>query len=106
MKFGHRGSNHPVKDLATGKVALTSQNHGFTVDEESIKNTSLEVTHIALNDGTIEGLKHKDIPAFTVQYHPEASPGPEDANYLFDQFLEMIETAKKEETTYAKAYMI
>ena len=61
MKFGHRGSNHPVKDLATGKVALTSQNHGFTVDEESIKNTSLEVTHIALNDGTIEGLKHKDI---------------------------------------------
>ena len=61
MKFGHRGSNHPVKDLATGKVALTSQNHGFTVDNESIKNTSLEVTHIALNDGTIEGLKHKDI---------------------------------------------
>ena len=67
------------------------------------KNTRLEVTHIALNDGTIEGLKHKEYPAFTVQYHPEASPGPEDANYLFDQFLEMMETAKKEETAYAKA---
>ncbi|XTP52974.1 carbamoyl phosphate synthase small subunit [Niallia sp. Krafla_26] len=103
MKFGHRGSNHPVKDLVTGKVALTSQNHGFTVDEKTIKETRLEVTHIALNDGTIEGLKHKDYPAFTVQYHPEASPGPEDANYLFQQFLEMIEMAKGEETSYAKA---
>jgi carbamoyl-phosphate synthase small subunit len=103
MKFGHRGSNHPVKDLATGKVALTSQNHGFTVNEKSIEGTPLEVTHIALNDGTIEGLKHKDVPAFTVQYHPEASPGPEDANYLFQQFLAMIETAKQEESTYAKA---
>lgn len=92
MKFGHRGSNHPVKDLKTGKVALTSQNHGYTVEEGSIENTRLEVTHIALNDGTIEGLKHKDVPAFTVQYHPEASPGPEDANYLFDQFLSMIES--------------
>lgn len=103
MKFGHRGSNHPVKDLATGRVALTSQNHGYTVDEKSIENTRLEVTHIALNDGTIEGLKHKDYPAFTVQYHPEASPGPEDANYLFQQFLDMIETAKQEGTNYAKA---
>ncbi|WP_077211461.1 carbamoyl phosphate synthase small subunit [Bacillus dakarensis] len=92
MKFGHRGSNHPVKDLATGKVALTSQNHGYTVKEDSIENTRLDVTHIAVNDGSIEGLKHKDFPAFTVQYHPEASPGPEDANYLFDQFLQMIET--------------
>jgi carbamoyl-phosphate synthase small subunit len=92
MKFGHRGSNHPVKDLKTGKVALTSQNHGFTVEKDSIENTRLEVTHIALNDGTIEGLKHKDVPAFTVQYHPEASPGPEDANNLFDEFLSMIET--------------
>ena len=103
MKFGHRGSNHPVKDLATGKVSITSQNHGFTVNEESIQETRLEVTHRALNDGTIEGLKHKDFPAFTVQYHPEASPGPEDSNYLFRQFLEMIETAKEGETTYAKA---
>jgi len=103
MKFGHRGSNHPVKDLLTGKVSITSQNHGFTVNEESIQKTRLEVTHRALNDGTIEGLKHKDFPAFTVQYHPEASPGPEDSNYLFQTFLEMIETAKEGETTYAKA---
>ncbi|KPB04298.1 carbamoyl phosphate synthase small subunit [Sutcliffiella horikoshii] len=97
MKFGHRGSNHPVKDLKTGKVALTSQNHGYTVTEESLGNTRLEVTHIALNDGTVEGVKHKDYPVFTVQYHPEASPGPEDANYLFDQFMELIKEAKKEE---------
>ncbi|WP_449619324.1 carbamoyl phosphate synthase small subunit [Robertmurraya sp. Marseille-Q9965] len=92
MKFGHRGSNHPVKDLVTGKVALTSQNHGYAVEEASIANTRLEVTHIALNDGSIEGLKHKDFPAFTVQYHPEASPGPEDANYLFDQFMSLLES--------------
>ncbi|OWV37976.1 carbamoyl phosphate synthase small subunit [Bacillus spizizenii] len=94
MKFGHRGSNHPVKELATGKVALTSQNHGYTVS--SISETELEVTHIAINDDTIEGLKHKTLPAFTVQYHPEASPGPEDANHLFDRFIEMIETTEKE----------
>ncbi|MBS4211912.1 MULTISPECIES: carbamoyl phosphate synthase small subunit [Neobacillus] len=96
MKFGHRGANHPVKDLATGKVSITSQNHGYTVDEKSVKNTRLEVTHIALNDGTVEGLKHLDVPAFTVQYHPEASPGPEDANGLFEQFLAMIEAEKQE----------
>lgn len=96
MKFGHRGSNHPVKDLATGKIAITSQNHGYTVEMDSIQKTRLEVTHIALNDGTIEGLKHQDFPAFTVQYHPEASPGPEDANYLFDQFIDLIDSEKKE----------
>ena len=95
LKFGHRGSNHPVKDLRTGKVAITSQNHGYAVEEESLANTDLEVTHIALNDGTVEGLRHKKYPAFTVQYHPEASPGPEDANYLFDEFMELIETTKK-----------
>jgi carbamoyl-phosphate synthase small subunit len=96
MKFGHRGSNHPVKDLSTGKIAITSQNHGYTVEEESIGNKPLIVTHIALNDGTIEGLKHREYPAFTVQYHPEASPGPEDANGLFDQFLQMVKHEKEE----------
>jgi len=103
MKFGHRGSNHPVKDLKTGKVALTSQNHGYTVEDDSIAGTELEVTHIALNDGTVEGLKHRTAAAFTVQYHPEASPGPEDANELFDQFLSLVESAKQEDTKYAKA---
>lgn len=97
MKFGHRGSNHPVKDLETGRVALTSQNHGYTVTEESIAGTDLEVTHTALNDGTVEGLRHSEYPAFTVQYHPEASPGPEDANYLFDQFIQMMQSGKKKE---------
>jgi carbamoyl-phosphate synthase small subunit len=103
MKFGHRGSNHPVKDLRTGKVALTSQNHGYTVTEESVTGTELEVTHIALNDGTVEGLAHKNAAAFTVQYHPEASPGPEDANGLFNQFIELVEAEKKEAVTNAKA---
>jgi carbamoyl-phosphate synthase small subunit len=99
MKFGHRGSNHPVKDLSTGKIAITAQNHGYTVETSSLQNTRLAVTHIALNDGTVEGLKHLDYPAFTVQYHPEASPGPEDANHLFDQFLNMIESEKQEVST-------
>lgn len=91
MKFGHRGSNHPVRHLSSGRVEFTSQNHGFTVEADSIEGTRLEVTHVALNDGTIEGLKHKDFPAFSVQYHPEASPGPEDSNHLFEQFLSLIE---------------
>lgn len=106
MKFGHRGSNHPVKDLTTGKVAITSQNHGYTVDIDSLKNTKLAVTHIAINDGTVEGLKHLDYPAFTVQYHPEASPGPEDANYLFDQFMNMIDAKKQEAETACQNVLI
>jgi carbamoyl-phosphate synthase small subunit len=106
MKFGHRGSNHPVKDLTTGKIAITAQNHGFTVEEKSLQNTRLTVTHIALNDGTVEGLKHLDYPAFTVQYHPEASPGPEDANHLFDQFLAMIEDQKQEVSTTCQNVLI
>lgn len=95
LKFGHRGGNHPVLDLKTGKVAITSQNHGYAIDEESLQNTDLEVTHIALNDKTNEGVRHKKYPCFSVQYHPEASPGPEDANYLFDEFVEMMEEFKK-----------
>ena len=95
LKFGHRGGNHPVLDLKTGKVAITSQNHGYAIEEESLENTDLEVTHIALNDKTNEGVRHKKYPCFSVQYHPEASPGPEDANYLFDEFVEMMEEFKK-----------
>ncbi|WP_105977864.1 carbamoyl phosphate synthase small subunit [Staphylococcus simulans] len=99
MKFGHRGANHPVKDLATGKIALTSQNHGYAIDEASVAHTDLEVTHIALNDGTVEGLKHKTLPAFSVQYHPEACPGPTDSNYLFDQFIDIMNEFKAKEHT-------
>lgn len=94
LKFGHRGANHPVKDLETGKVFFTSQNHGYAVKDESIELTQLKVTQRNLNDGTIEGLEHNVHPAFTVQYHPEASPGPEDSNFLFDQFLSRIEQWK------------
>ncbi|MGL4337238.1 MAG: carbamoyl phosphate synthase small subunit [Turicibacter sp.] len=90
MKFGHRGCNHPVKDLTTNKVHITSQNHGYEVDFESVQATPLEVTHIALNDNTVEGLAHKEYNAFTVQYHPEASPGPDDASYLFDRFIDNL----------------
>ena len=97
LKFGHRGGNHPVLDLKKNKVAITSQNHGYAVDQESLKNTDLEETHIALNDRTNEGLKHKIHPCFSVQYHPEASPGPEDANYLFDEFIEMMENFKNQD---------
>jgi carbamoyl-phosphate synthase small subunit len=89
LKFGHRGGNQPVKDLSTGKVEITSQNHGFCVDMESLKDQDVELTHINLNDNTLEGLKHRKHPLFSVQYHPEASPGPRDASYLFDRFVEM-----------------
>lgn len=94
MKFGHRGANHPVKDVETGRVDFTSQNHGFAVDEESLVGTDLVVTHRELNDGTNEGLKHKTAPVFSVQYHPESAPGPSDANYLFDRFMQLMDSAK------------
>ncbi len=95
LKFGHRGGNHPVKELATGKCFITSQNHGYTVDEDSVAATDLIVTHINNNDKTVEGLKHKKYPAFSVQYHPEASPGPLDSRYLFDDFIELIRSWKE-----------
>lgn len=90
LKFGHRGGNHPVKDLRLGKVFMSSQNHGYSVTTKSVHNSELEVTQINLNDETIEGLRHKTLPAFSVQYHPEACPGPEDTNWLFDEFLSSI----------------
>ena len=89
LKFGHRGGNHPVRDLATGRIHITAQNHGYAVDPDSLKN-GLEISHINLNDGTVEGLRHKELPIFCIQYHSEASPGPLDNTYLFDNFLEMV----------------
>ena len=93
LKFGHRGANHPVKFLETGKVEITSQNHGFAVDPESLP-PDVKVTHLNLYDGTVEGLKVIDRPIYSVQYHPEASPGPHDADYLFKQFVEDMERGR------------
>ncbi len=89
LKFGHRGGNHPVRDLATGRVYITAQNHGYAVDADTLKE-GLEVSHINLNDGTVEGLRHRDLPILSIQYHSEASPGPLDNMYLFERFLEMV----------------
>jgi len=94
LKFGHRGGNHPVMDLTTRKVEITSHNHGFAVDPDSLKSSDVDLTHINLNDQTLEGLRLKNAPAFSVQYHPEASPGPHDANYLFERFATMMREAK------------
>ena len=94
MERGHRGANHPVRDLATGRIEITSQNHGFRVEEDSLPDT-VEVSHVSLFDGSVEGLRHKEKPVFCVQYHPESSPGPHDSRYLFTRFAEMI-TAHKQ----------
>jgi carbamoyl-phosphate synthase small subunit len=92
LKFGHRGANQPVKHLPTGKVEITSQNHGFAVDANSMDPNQVEITHINLNDDTLEGFRHKALPVLAVQYHPEAAPGPHDARYLFDEFRRLIDT--------------
>ncbi|MBN2518695.1 MAG: glutamine-hydrolyzing carbamoyl-phosphate synthase small subunit [Candidatus Altiarchaeota archaeon] len=90
MKFGHRGANQPVKDLRTKKVYITSQNHGFAIDAESLDGTGAEVSHISLNDKTVEGIRHGELPIMSVQYHPEATPGPQDTNYIFDEFIGLM----------------
>jgi carbamoyl-phosphate synthase small subunit len=90
LKFGHHGSNHPVKNLLTEQVEITSQNHGFCVDPESLPSSDVEMTHLNLNDHTNEGFRHKSLPLFSVQYHPEASPGPHDSHYLFNEFTDLM----------------
>lgn len=95
LKFGHRGGNHPVKNLVTGKVEITCQNHGFAVDPDSLDAEQVQLTHINLNDQTLEGLRHRYLPAFSVQYHPEASPGPHDSIYLFDEFISLMHDSRR-----------
>lgn len=96
MKFGHRGFNHPVREIATGNIGFTSQNHGYAVDGDSIDKDNLMITHIEVNDDTVEGLRHKKYPAFSVQFHPDATPGPHDEESLFDDFMAMIDQRKEE----------
>jgi carbamoyl-phosphate synthase small subunit len=98
LKFGHRGANHPVQDLRTAKVEITSQNHGFAVDPDSLDMAEVEITHLNLNDRTVAGLRHRKLPAFSVQYHPEASPGPKDSHYLFEEFLKSVEDSARART--------
>jgi len=97
LKFGHHGANHPVKNLQTGKIEITSQNHGFCIDIDSLKDKDVRLTHINLNDRTLEGFCCRDIPAFCVQYHPEASPGPHDSNYLFEEFVKLMDDSGDKE---------
>jgi carbamoyl-phosphate synthase small subunit len=94
LKFGHHGANHPVRDLVTGRVEITAQNHGFAVDPKSVEKFGLRETHVNLNDGTSEGMSHRELPVFSVQYHPEASPGPHDAHYLFKRFVDLMSSSK------------
>ncbi|MBN1353976.1 MAG: glutamine-hydrolyzing carbamoyl-phosphate synthase small subunit [Candidatus Omnitrophica bacterium] len=94
LKFGHHGANHPVKDLKTGKISITVQNHGFCVDPKTLDRKKIEITHINLNDNTLEGMRHRKFPAFSVQFHPEASAGPNDAKYLFEEFIKLMKNSK------------
>lgn len=103
LKFGHRGGNHPVMDLMTSRVEITSHNHGFAVDADSLPEDKVEITHINLNDKTVEGLRLLHVPAFSVQYHPEAAPGPHDAQYLFSRFTEMMTEFQKQQEDHAQA---
>ncbi len=103
LKFGHRGANHPVKNLLTGKIEITSQNHGFAVDPDSLDPEQLEITHVNLYDGTNEGFRHRRLQAFSVQYHPEASPGPHDSDYLFGDFIAMMEASATSPSTISVA---
>ena len=93
LKFGHRGANHPVKDTSTGLISITSQNHGYALSSDGLPE-ELEISHFHINDGTIEGLRHKSLPIMSIQYHSEASPGPKDNEYLFDDFLKLLEQHK------------
>ena len=95
MKFGHRGFNHPVRELAPGRIMFTSQNHGYAIDPKSIDPAKIEVTHEEINDGVIEGIQLKQYPAFSVQFHPDAAPGPLDAVDLFDKFMKLIDEGKE-----------
>lgn len=104
LKFGHHGGNHPVKDLKTGKIAITVQNHGFCIDIDSLDKKDIEITHINLNDHTLEGMRHRKLPIFSVQFHPEASPGPRDARYLFHKFVELMERYQKPDTSNQKEF--
>ena len=103
LKFGHRGGNHPVKNLRTGAIEITSQNHGFAVDPDSLDPASVEITHRNLNDGTNEGLRHRQLPIFSVQYHPEASPGPHDSDYLFREFIALMDQVAARRTSTSTA---
>jgi carbamoyl-phosphate synthase small subunit len=94
LKFGHRGANHPVKDLRTGRIEITSQNHGFAVDASLFDRREIELTHLNLNDGTVEGFRHRELPVLSVQYHPEASPGPHDSHYLFADFVALMKARR------------